>query len=101
MTGYYDIPLVALSLIVAIVASYTALELAARVSQKQGKSSWRWLGGGAIAMGTGIWSMHFIGMLAYNLPLAVAYDADITLLSMAIAIMVSGLALYVMRRSTL
>jgi diguanylate cyclase (GGDEF)-like protein len=101
MTGSYNFPLVALSLIVAIVASYTALELAGRVSQKRGKSSWLWLAGGALSMGSGIWSMHFIGMLAFHLPVAVAYDAEPTLLSMAIAIVVSGLALYVVRSPAL
>jgi diguanylate cyclase (GGDEF)-like protein/PAS domain S-box-containing protein len=101
MTGVYDLQLVALSLIVAILASYTALELAGRVSQKQGKSSWIWLAGGAVSMGTGIWSMHFIGMLAFHLPVAVAYDAAATMLSMAIAVVVSGLALFVVSRPTL
>jgi diguanylate cyclase (GGDEF)-like protein len=101
MTGTYDVQLVALSLIVAIIASYTALELAGRVSQKQGKSSWTWLAGGAVSMGSGIWSMHFIGMLAFHLPVAVAFDAENTVLSMAIAIVVSGLALYVVRRPIL
>src|SRR5712671_7721435 len=101
MTGVYDLQLVALSMIVAIMASYTALELAGRVSQKQGTSSWSWLVGGAVSMGTGIWSMHFIGMLAFKLPVAVAYDAAATMLSMAIAIVVSGLALFVVRRPTL
>jgi diguanylate cyclase (GGDEF)-like protein len=101
MTGNYDLQLVALSLIVAITASYTALELAGRVSQTQGKSSWTWLVGGAVSMGGGIWSMHFVGMLAFHLPVAVAYDAATTMLSMAIAIVVSGLALFVVRRPTL
>ena len=101
MPGYYDFELVALSLIVAIVASFTALELAGRVSGRQGKSSWAWLIGGAIAMGTGIWSMHFIGMLAFHLPIPIAYDAPITMLSMAIAILVSGCALFVVRRPAL
>ena len=54
MTGTYYFPLVALSLIVAIIASYTALELAGRVSQKRGTSSWIWLAGGALSMGSGI-----------------------------------------------
>ena len=101
MIGVYDLPLVALSLVVAIIASYTALELAGRVSQKQGKSSWIWLVGGAVSMGTGIWSMHFIGMLAFHLPVAVAYDVTATMLSMAIAIVVSGLALFVVSRPIL
>ncbi len=100
MTATYSLQLVALSLIVAIFASYTALELAGRVSQKRGRGSWYWLVGGAISMGTGIWSMHFIGMLAFHLPVAVAYDAVPTMLSMAIAIGVSGLALLVLKRPT-
>jgi diguanylate cyclase (GGDEF)-like protein len=101
MVGVYDITLVALSVVVAIIASYTALELAGRVSEKHGKSSWAWLVGGAISMGTGIWSMHFIGMLAFHLPVPIAYDAGITTLSMAIAILVSGFALFVVRRPAL
>jgi diguanylate cyclase (GGDEF)-like protein len=101
MTGVYDLQLVALSLVVAIIASYTALELAGRVSQTQGKSSWAWLVGGAVSMGSGIWSMHFIGMLAFHLPVAVAYDVATTILSMVIAVVVSGLALFVVRRPTL
>ena len=101
MTGNYDLQLVALSLIVAIIASYTALELAGRVSQTQGKSSRVWLVGGSVSMGSGIWSMHFIGMLAFRLPIAVAYDSTTTILSMVIAIVVSGLALFVVNRPTL
>jgi diguanylate cyclase len=102
MVGSYDIQLVGLSLVVAIIASYTALELAGRVSEKHGTVwSWAWLVGGAIAMGTGIWSMHFIGMLAFHLPVSIAYDTVITMLSMAIAIVVSGIALFVVRRPAL
>lgn len=101
MTGTYDAQLVALSLIVAIVASYTALELAGRVSQNRGKYAWVWLVGGAFAMGSGIWSVHFIAMLAFHLPVAVAFDAATTLLSLIIALVVSGLALYVVRRPAL
>lgn len=101
MSGSYDLQLVALSVIVAIVASYTALELGARVSQTHSRTSFSWLVGGAAAMGSGIWSMHFIGMLAFHLPIPVAYDAALTILSMAIAMLVSGLALYVVRRPAL
>lgn len=99
MTGFYSPDLVALSLIVAIFASYTALELAGRVSHKLGRSAWMWLVGGAISMGTGIWSMHFVGMLAFHLPIALAYDPALTVLSMVIAIVTSGAALYVVSRS--
>src|SRR5712675_2349 len=101
MTGVYDLQLVALSVIVAIMASYTALELAGRVSQKQGTSSWAWLGGGAVSMGIGIWSMHFIGMLAFELPIRMSYDIPITLLSLLIAVVVSGFALYTVSHGTL
>ena len=101
MGGNYDFKLVALSLVIAIIASYTALELAGRVNQAKGRSSGIWLAGGAVAMGIGIWSMHFVGMLAFHLPVPVAYDAWITMLSMGIAIGVSGLGLFVASRSAL
>ncbi len=101
MIGVYNPELVALSVIVAIIASYTALELAGRVSQRQVKSAWIWLVGGAASMGTGIWSMHFIGMLAFYLPIDMAYDAATTILSMVIAVVVSGLALFVVKSPTM
>ena len=100
MVGIYSPELVALSLIVAVFSSYTALELAGRVSQKRGSSSAIWLAGGAFSMGAGIWSMHFIGMLAFHLPIAIAYDAAITALSLVMAIAASGLALYVVSRAS-
>ncbi len=101
MTGYYNPQLVALSLIVAIFASFTALQLAGRVSQNRGGRSWAWLVGGAFSLGSGIWSMHFIGMLAFHLPIEMAYDAAITALSMLIAVVVSGLALFVVSRAAM
>src|SRR3990170_3061031 len=101
MTGVYDLRLVALSLIVAIIASFTALELTGRVSQTQGKNSWVWLIGGAFSMGTGIWSMHFIGMLAFTLPIPMGYDIPTTLFSMLIAMVVSGFALSMVSRDKL
>ncbi len=97
MIGEYDLGLVALSLAVAVIASYTALDLAGRVSQTTGQRSWFWLLGGAFSMGTGIWSMHFIGMLAFHLPIPVAYDAWINTLSWFVAVSVSGVALSVVR----
>jgi diguanylate cyclase (GGDEF)-like protein len=101
MLGEYDLGLVALSLVVAAIASYTALDLAGRVSESHGKRSSLWLLGGALSMGTGIWSMHFIGMLAFRLPIAMAYDAWINTLSWLVAVAVSGIALFVVRRPTL
>jgi diguanylate cyclase (GGDEF)-like protein len=95
MTGSYNFWLVFLSIVVATIASYVALDLASRVAATQGtRSSRYWLFGGAISMGTGIWSMHFIGMLAFLLPIQIAYDIPITLGSLLIAAIVSGFALY-------
>jgi diguanylate cyclase (GGDEF)-like protein len=99
--GVYDFKLVVLSLVVATAASYTALELAGRVSAASGRASWVWLLGGAFAMGTGIWSMHFIGMLAFELPIPMAYDTGINALSWVIAMAVSGVALFIVRRPAL
>ncbi len=64
MPSIYNHWLVGLSLVVAMLVSYTALRLASRVATSEGKGSRIWLGIGAIAMGIGIWSMHFVGMLA-------------------------------------
>ncbi len=99
MKGFYDPGLVSLSIAIAIIASYTALDLAGRVSAPGSsvRKSWVWLVAGAVAMGTGIWSMHFIGMLAFHLPVPVAYDPGITLFSLLIAISVSGVALWILR----
>jgi NO-binding membrane sensor protein with MHYT domain len=73
MVGTYDIPLVVLSIVVAVITSSAALDLAARVAASEGSMAARyWLNGGAIAMGAGIWSMHFIGMLAYTLPIPIS-----------------------------
>jgi NO-binding membrane sensor protein with MHYT domain len=103
MHGHYDSSLVALSVAVAIIASYTALDLAGCVSASTSspRKSWTWLIAGAVSMGIGIWSMHFIGMLAFHLPIPVAYDLPISLLSMVIAIIVSAIALLILRRPEL
>jgi diguanylate cyclase (GGDEF)-like protein len=101
MSGSYDLWLVLISLLVAILASYTALDLTTRITLAKGRAARVWLIGGAFAMGSGIWSMHFIGMLAFSLPIPLGYDVTITLLSMAIAVVVSGFALYMVSRDTL
>lgn len=93
--------LVAFSIIVAILASYTALNMASRVSSTSGRTAMWWLIGGSFAMGFGIWSMHFIGMLAFNLPIALGYDVPLTLISLFIAIVSSALALYLVCKDTL
>ena len=94
LVAQYDSLLVLVSLAVAILASYTALDMAGRINSIHHKGSLAWLAGGAVAMGTGIWSMHFIGMLAFRLPIALGYDIQITLGSLLIAILASGFALW-------
>lgn len=98
MNGSYDPIIVAISVLIAILASYTALDMAARVLVESGRRRAAWLIGGSFAMGIGIWSMHFVGMLAFRLPIPVAYDLPLTILSAAIAIFASGLALLVVSR---
>jgi diguanylate cyclase len=94
LSGSFQTPLVVLSVVVAIFASYTALSLSERVARSHGRSVYAWTVGGALAMGSGIWAMHFLGMLAFRLPIAVGYDVPITLLSLLLPILVSGTALY-------
>jgi NO-binding membrane sensor protein with MHYT domain len=94
----YDLRLVALSIVIAICASYVALDLAGRVTAAKNKSQMAWLIGGAIAMGTGIWSMHYTGMLAYHLPVAVYYHIPTVVLSLLAAIAASLIALYIVSR---
>jgi NO-binding membrane sensor protein with MHYT domain len=101
LTGYYETPLVLISILVAIVASYSALSLAGRVTEATGGTRSAWTLGGAIAMGSGIWAMHFVGMLAFRLPIPVAYDIPITLFSLVLPIAASGLALWQVSRANL
>ena len=95
LAGSYDFRLVALSVVIAIFASYAALDLASRVTAAHGWTQRAWLGCGAAAMGLGIWSMHYIGMLAFRLPIPVLYDWPTVLLSLLAAILASAVALYV------
>lgn len=98
--GHYDKSLITLSLLIAIIASYTALDLAKQVKLESGKrKSPIWLLGGAIAMGAGIWSMHFVAMLAFHLPIPIRYNLTVTLLSLASAIAASTLALWLLSQS--
>lgn len=94
ISGSYSFSLVTLSLVIAIMASYTSLDLALRVATSSGWSRKAWLISGAIAMGTGIWSMHFVAMLAFHLPHPVSYDLFIILVSILIAIAASLAGLF-------
>ncbi|MGY3067030.1 diguanylate cyclase (GGDEF)-like protein [Pantoea agglomerans] len=88
----WDSVLICVSLIVAFIASFTALDTAGRVAVSRGWSARFWLLVGGIAMGIGVWSMHFIGMLAMMLPMIMRYDTRLTILSLLVAILASVLA---------
>jgi PAS domain S-box-containing protein len=100
--GHYDPLLVTLSLAIAVFASYAALLVAAYVTGMQSRSHRRaWTGVGGLAMGAGIWTMHFVGILAFNIPCSTGYDARLTLLSMVPGILASTLALSLIARKRL
>src|SRR5882672_5904008 len=99
MAEHYHHWLVLVSVVVAILASYTALTLALRIRVATRHDAPAWLLGGGVAMGIGIWSMHFVGMLALMLPIEIAYDVGVTLSSMLIAIVVSTFALHIASRN--
>jgi two-component system, sensor histidine kinase and response regulator len=98
---HYDPRLVILSVVIAICASYAALDLAGRTAASWGRVRLAWISGGALAMGLGIWSMHYIGMLALSLPIRVLYDLPTVLLSLLAAVFSSALALWLVSRNTL
>jgi two-component system, sensor histidine kinase and response regulator len=97
MVTSYDYRLVALSIIISTVASYAALDLAGRVAA-YGRIRMAWLTGGACAMGIGIWSMHYVGMLAFSLPVTIRYDWPTVAGSLLCAVFASAVALFVVSR---
>jgi len=87
ISGTYDHGLVILSLIIAVFSAYAALDLAGRVTSAHGPTRYLRLSGGAATMGIGIWSMHYLGMLAFRLPVPVEYDWHTVALSFLAAIL--------------
>ncbi len=98
ITGTYDPYLVALSILVAGFASYAALDLGGRAAPAQGPTHRIWLAAAALIMGGGIWSMHFVAMLAFMLPMPMSYDVGLTVLSLILAILAASAAFYVISR---
>ena len=88
----YDPSLVALSILIATVAAYTALELGDRGSAGSLRARFGWIAGAAVAMGGGIWAMHFVGMLAFVAPVPIAYAPGRTVLSLAVAVAATAAA---------
>jgi NO-binding membrane sensor protein with MHYT domain len=104
LKGLYNMKLVMLSYFVAVMASYVALDLTGRLRDHTNTrvESLLWVMGGAIAMGAGIWAMHFIGMLSFTIPgLTLEYDLFWTGLSLVVAILASGFALLLLRKSVI
>ncbi len=96
----YSLGLVVLSLVVATVGAYVAVEIAARVRAAEGRRRVFWTYGGAFAMGLAIWSMHFVGMLALRLPVPIFYDALLILASAIAAVVGCAIAFFVFNRAT-
>ena len=101
LVGSYSPWLVALSVLIASTASYVALDLAGRTTAAHGRAHWVWLLGGATAMGIGIWAMHYIGMLAFTLPVPVYYNLPTVLVSLVAAVVAAAVALFVVSREKL
>ena len=101
LLGYYDDRLVALSIAIAILAAYAAVDLSGRMTVARGRSRLAWLCGGAFALGIGIWSMHYMGMEAFRLPVLVRYDWPTVVLSMVAAILASAVTLFVVTQASL
>ncbi len=94
MVGTYNYWLVALSLITAVAASYGALDLASRMCAARGANRRLWHSGGAASMGFGIWSTHYVGMLAFKLPVPVHYYVPAVALSLVVAVLASFAVLH-------
>jgi NO-binding membrane sensor protein with MHYT domain/signal transduction histidine kinase/CheY-like chemotaxis protein len=101
LTPRYDPALVIASVLIASLASYVALDLAKRVRAADRRVALTWWAGGSVAMGTGVWSMHFVGMLAFSLPIALGYTRLLTLVSWVAAVAVSVVALGLAGRGSL
>jgi two-component system sensor histidine kinase/response regulator len=101
LTGSYNYGLVAVSVLIAILAAYAALELAGRVTATRGFARLVWLCGGAFALGLGIWCMHYVGMEAFRLPVHVLYDWPTVFVSMVAAVVASAVALLIVSRKTM
>jgi len=102
LIGSYTPWLVIVSFLVAVLASFTALDMAGRVTTAATRrTTWLWLIGGGCAMGLGVWSMHFIGMLAFRLPIPLGYALGLTTVSLLAAMASSIFALWLVSQPTL
>ncbi|MEE3169399.1 MAG: MHYT domain-containing protein, partial [Pseudomonadota bacterium] len=97
----YDPALLVASFVVAVMAAYAALFFGARLHGASDETRWRWLAAGALLMGTGIWTMHFVGMRAMPSDVPLAFDGALTTISWLAAVLASGVALKMIGRDQL
>ena len=101
ISSSYHLPLVLLSIFIAIIASYAALDLGIQVRKAKSYAKAAWGSAGALAMGMGIWAMHFVAMLAFHLNIPVQYDYHVVIFSILPAIISSGIALFIISKAEL
>ncbi|WP_338552594.1 EAL domain-containing protein [Paenibacillus sp. KS-LC4] len=99
--GTYDSSLIIFSYVIAVLASFAALDMAEKIGISNGRKRWIGITLGAVILGMGIWSMHFVGMMAFSLPIVVAYDLIVVALSLLAVIVAAFAALYVIGRDEL
>jgi NO-binding membrane sensor protein with MHYT domain len=93
----WDGNLVVLSVLIAMFGSFTALSHAERMRESSGPQATAWMAAGGLTLGMAVWSMHFIGMLAFHLPIPIAYDRTLTFLSVLPVIAAAMLGFYLLR----
>lgn len=97
MAPSYNIFLVALSYVISVFGSYVGLQLVRGMRASAESSRLKWVIAAALALGGGaIWAMHFIGMLAYETPMEVVYAPGLTFISLALAVLVVGIGLFIL-----
>jgi NO-binding membrane sensor protein with MHYT domain/two-component sensor histidine kinase len=102
MSGTHNGWLVLLSMVVATVGAFVSLDLASRVrASSRSRSRLAWQVGGALSIGTAIWTQHFVGMLGFRLPIPVSYDIPTTVVSWLLPVLVSGYGLFTVERDVL
>lgn len=100
--GTYNMPLVAFSVVIAVLASFVAMEVSVRLGSIPARSGkLLWVLAGAVSMGGGVWAMHFLGMLAHEMPAQVFYEPFLTVLSIIPAILSSLLVLWIASADTI
>jgi signal transduction histidine kinase len=98
LVGWWDYREVGLSVVIAVLGAYAALDLAERVAAARGWARLTWMVGGVMAAAIGIWSMHYTGMLAFHLPVTTQYDWPTSGLAFLCAFAASFVALAVVTR---